>query len=642
MSNRFSLSRLLEATGGYYIIIVIAATQFLALPILALGFLLMSWNSELPWESLKQGARVGIPLIVAVNLLVLIIGWFMTSSSRKVLDAIKSGKTTIDPSDQLASWREITSLPWRYSGLLGLVTIALNIIPILTYTFTSGITNLDQTIFLIMSLWITVSIAALFIHFVLGRVLLPAQIALTPSDSEIQHKGMYGTPIRFKILSAFLTLIVAAILSLGSIGYHQITKAIIVGANLEQVLRTFQLQSIAISVIILVLGFGFTYFLAALISDPAKMLIEVSKKAEQGDFSERAQLVATDEIGKVIIFFNQMISGIEGLNKNLEQQVAERTAQLSAVNEVGQSISAILDPDLLINRVVNLITDRFGHYYSAIFLLDGTGKWAELKSATGEVGRVLRESRHRLAVDSKSMVGTAISQREARIALDVGQEPVRFNNPLLPYTRSEIALPLIIGDRILGALDVQSTREAAFGQEDIQTLQNMANQVAVALENARLFQETNQRIQELQATQRQYVREAWRSLTADKPLEYKVGDETPFETETAINVPIALRDEVIGQISLTGEREWSPEDQAWVEAVATQAAVALENARLMEESRKQASIERTVADITTRVWSASSIDSILQTAVKEIGRALNLSEATIELNVEGQEETGRE
>jgi GAF domain-containing protein len=642
MNKRFSLSSLLEATGGYYIIIVIAAAQFLALPSLALGFLLMSWNSELPWESLKQGARVGIPLVVAVNVLLLIIGWFMTSSSRKALNAIYAGKTSIDPVDQLAVWREITSLPWRYSGFLGIAAAVLNLIPIPVYMFTSGLTDLDQTIFLIMSLWTTISITTLFVNLVLGRALLPAQIALTPSDSETQRKGMSGTPILFKILSAFLTLIVAAILSLGSIGYHQITKAIIVGANLEQVLRTFQLQSIAISVIILAMGFGFTYFLAVSISDPAKMLIEVSKKTEQGDFSKRAEIVASDEVGKMIVFFNQMISGIEGLNKTLEQQVAERTAQLSAVNEVGQSISTILDPDLLISRVVGLITDRFGHYYAAIFLLDSTGKWAELKSATGEAGRVLRESHHRLAVDGKSMVGTAISQKQARIALDVGQEPVRFNNPLLPYTRSEIALPLIVGDRVLGALDVQSTREAAFGQEDIQTLQNMANQVAVALENARLFQETNQRIQELQAAQRQYVREAWSSFAAGGPLEYKVGDEAPLETETTINVPIVLRDEVIGQINLTGEQEWSPEEQAWVEAVSTQAAVALENARLMEESRKQASIEHTVAEITTRVWSVSSIDGILQTAVKEIGRALNLSEATIELSVEDQGEANRE
>jgi FOG: GAF domain len=131
-----------------------------------------------------------------------------------------------------------------------------------------------------------------------------------------------------------------------------------------------------------------------------------------------------------------------------------------------------------------------------------------LKNATGEAGRVLRESHHRLAADNRSMVGAAVSQKQARIALDAGLEPVRFNNPLLPYTRSEIALPLIVGDRVLGALDIQSTYESAFGDEAIETFQSMANQVAIALENARLFQETRQRLQELQIAQRQYIHEA--------------------------------------------------------------------------------------------------------------------------------------
>jgi GAF domain-containing protein len=235
------------------------------------------------------------------------------------------------------------------------------------------------------------------------------------------------------------------------------------------------------------------------------------------------------------------------------------------------------------------------------------------------------------------MVGTAISQKQARIALDVGMEPVRFNNPLLPYTRSEIALPLMVGDSVLGVLDVQSTRESAFRQEDIETLQSMANQVAIALENARLFQETNQRLQELQTAQRQYLRETWSSLTANNQFEYSIGDDIASATKSSMNVPLALRDEIIGQINLTGEEEWSPEERAWVESVAVQSAIALENARLMEEGRKQAGIERAVAEITTRVWSSNTIDGILQTAAKEIGRALNLSEATIELNTTEQE-----
>ena len=164
----------------------------------------------------------------------------------------------------------------------------------------------------------------------------------------------------------------------------------------------------------------------------------------------------------------------------------------------------------------------------------------------------------------------------------------------------------------------------------------MANQVAIALENARLFQETNQRLEELQQAQRQYLHESWSSLAAADKFEYNIGDESATTPENALHVPLMLRDEIIGQISLSSEEEWSDEERAWIESVATQASIALENARLMDESRTLAGLDRTVAEITTRVWSASTIDGILQTAVKEIGRALNLSEATIELSMDGQ------
>ena len=164
---------------------------------------------------------------------------------------------------------------------------------------------------------------------------------------------------------------------------------------------------------------------------------------------------------------------------------------------MGRASSAVLDPNELINQVANLITDQFDYYYTALFLVDPTGRWAELKSATGEAGRVLKENKHRLEVGGKSMVGTAISTRSPRVALDVGAEPTRFENPLLPYTRSEIALPLLVGERVLGALDVQSTREGAFGPQEIETLQGMANQISIALENASLFQQIQQTLDEI-------------------------------------------------------------------------------------------------------------------------------------------------
>ncbi len=370
------------------------------------------------------------------------------------------------------------------------------------------------------------------------------------------------------------------------------------------------------------------------LTSPISKLIEGTEAITRGNLDHRVNVKTGDEIEVLAEAFNTMAGKTSELIGGLEQKVAERTALLSTVNQLGHSISSVLDPEEVIHQVVNLITERLGYYYAAIFLVDASGQWAELKDATGEAGRVLRESKHRLQIEGRNMVGTAIRTRRARVALDVGAEPVRFENPLLPYTRSEIALPLIVGERVLGALDVQSTAEAAFSEQDIETMQGMANQVAVALENARLFQDTRQSLQEMRAIQRQYVREGWSLLSSTDKLRYEVGEKYTEAGGPELDIPLTLRDQVIGQITLEGEDEWTQEERAWIDAVATQAAIALENARLVEQSQKSATYERIVSEITSKVWSASSIDAILRTAVRELGRALNANEARIELGLE--------
>lgn len=331
------------------------------------------------------------------------------------------------------------------------------------------------------------------------------------------------------------------------------------------------------------------------------------------------------------------LSELEVEQSSLEARVGERTVQLKAVNEVGRVASAILEPNELSARAVNLITDQFGFYYAAMFLLDEKGEWAELQAATGEAGRLLKENKHRLRVGGKSMVGTAISTSNTRIAMDVGAEPIRFENPLLPYTRSEIALPLIVGDHVLGALDVQSTKEAAFGPQEIDTLQSMASQVAITIENARLFQESKRNLEEMQTIQRQYVADAWKPLAQAGDLEYGVGDEEMLDDTSKLQVPLTLREEVIGQINLASETEWTTEQKNLIEAVATQTALALENARLVEQSQSSAARDRLLAEITGKIWSSPTVEGILQSAVRELGRALDATEAVIELKVDSND-----
>jgi GAF domain-containing protein len=321
----------------------------------------------------------------------------------------------------------------------------------------------------------------------------------------------------------------------------------------------------------------------------------------------------------------------------LEERVEARTLQLQAVNEVGRAASSILDPQDLAGRVANLITEHFGYYYAALFLVDEVGDQAWLYSATGEAGRLLKENKHHLKVGGNSMVGMAISTARPRVALDVGEERVRFQNPLLPYTRSEIALPLVIGERVLGALDVQSTKAGAFGPQEIDTLQGMATQVAIALDNARLFESAQKSLDEMEAVQRQFLSEAWRPFSSDEKFEYRVGEDEAGE-DNRLQIPLALREQVIGEINLAGEGEWTAEQRNLVETVAAQAALALENARLVEQSQATARYEHQLAEITGKIWTATTVEGILQTAIKELGQAFDANDARIQLTMESRRE----
>jgi GAF domain-containing protein len=324
----------------------------------------------------------------------------------------------------------------------------------------------------------------------------------------------------------------------------------------------------------------------------------------------------------------------EAQRTSLQSSMDARTAQLRAVIEVGRAAAAIRQTEQLTAQVVNLISDQFGYYYAAIFLVNEKGDQAELQSATGEACKLLKESKHHLPVGGRSMVGRAISTREPRVALDTGAEPVRFENPLLPYTRSEIALPLVVGEDVLGALDVQSTKAGAFGPTEIETLQGMANQVAIAIENARLFEASRHSLEEMQTVQRQYISSAWASTrTADK-REYQVGDEEVPTGSSEMEIPLSLRDEIIGQINVAAASDWTPEQRNLVEAIATQAALALENARLLESSQSSARRDQALADITGKIWASTTIDGILRTALGELGRALDADEASVELKMD--------
>jgi GAF domain-containing protein/HAMP domain-containing protein len=260
-------------------------------------------------------------------------------------------------------------------------------------------------------------------------------------------------------------------------------------------LRRFQVAAGIVFGLGAVILAALTWFAIGRALKPIQEVANVAGVAASGNLNVTVPVKRHDEVGALAAAFNTMIARLHELIDSLELRIHARTEQLQASAEVGRAAVSILDTNQLLREIVNLITDRFGFYYAAVFLADNTNQWAVLHEATGNAGRVLKERQHQLEIGGQSMVGSAMKTRKARIALDVGDEAVRFANPLLPDTRSEIALPLMVGSRVLGALDVQSTQMAAFDEANASVLQSMADQIAIALSNTMLFQQTQAGLQ---------------------------------------------------------------------------------------------------------------------------------------------------
>ena len=341
-------------------------------------------------------------------------------------------------------------------------------------------------------------------------------------------------------------------------------------------------------------------------------------------------------------------------------QEQRRAVQLQTATDVSRAAASILDPDELIATTVELVRERFGLYYVGLFLIDESNQWAVLRAGTGEAGRTMQANGHRLPVGGQSMIGWCIAHQQARIALDVGDEAVRFENPLLPLTRSEMALPLISRGRVVGAATIQSTEPKAFSADDIAILQTMADQLTTAVVNAQLFEQTRQTLNELDTLNRRLTGEAWQAYTQLKGNEQAVvwhstdSKLTPLtEThmtqlsagevvtqvvndEAHVSLPIALRGQLIGALRFrVAAHRWTENAQMIATSIAGHLAQAVENARLIEQTQRIASREKQIATASDRIHRATDLDRMLQTALEEIIRITGAQDVGIQLGTTG-------
>lgn len=329
----------------------------------------------------------------------------------------------------------------------------------------------------------------------------------------------------------------------------------------------------------------------------------------------------------------------EEFKKQLEIQkldLEKRVFQLRTASEITQTTSTIFETQVLLQKVADLVRERFDLYYIGIFLLDEAKEFAVLRYGTGDAGRRMMAAKHKLAVGGYSMIGWATQSRKSRIALDIGEEAVHFDNPLLPETRSELALPIIGANAVYGAMTIQSKLVNAFDENDVLILQSVADSLSVSLENASSFQKSQKALEEIRVLNRAYIKQAWWD-TLDLNRELKFDFENPESVEKpenpiTIHIPLVLRDEVIGKINLEIDSpEISKDMQEFLDTISAQTTVALENARLIEETQLAALQEQQLNALTAQFSRAVTIEEILKTAVTEFGKLPLVSEASIAL-----------
>lgn len=381
------------------------------------------------------------------------------------------------------------------------------------------------------------------------------------------------------------------------------------------------------------------------LTGPIVEIRDAARRISKGDLTVRiTKIPHTRELAELATDLNAMTENLSSLINALEQRVAERTAEISrkadhlrAASYIARQTAEVQDLASLLNTVAKLVTDQFGFYHTGIFLITETGSEVVLQAASSEGGQRMIESGHSLPVGTQGLVGYVAAQKKPRIALDVGLDAVFFNNPDLPMTRSEIALPLLVRNKVLGILDIQSDKPQAFSTEDIDVLETLANQVAVAIDNARLLDESQATYMQLEALTTLRTREVWSQKLQEKervftytPLGLRA-EKSSSDGSNEVIVPITLRGQKIGKISVArkSDAEWKKVDEDLITEVASQVGLAVDNIRLLEEATQRAKQEQIVGEMAFRFSQALDIDSLLQTATRELGQLPGVEEATV-------------
>ncbi len=426
---------------------------------------------------------------------------------------------------------------------------------------------------------------------------------------------------------------------------------------------------------------------------PIKLLAATTHIISDGDLSQQVEITSQDEVGELAHSFNNMTTSLRETLVSLER----RTQRLKIVATLSERLSAILNFDQLLDEMVNQVKKSFDYYHAHVYILDKDHQNLVAAAGVGKAGAEMKARGHHIPLKAS----TSLVARAARTGKIVQVDNVRevedwLFNPFLPDTYSEMAIPIILEGQVVGVLDVQEDKIAGLGESDANLLRSLASHMAVAIHNARLFEQVETALAEARIVQEQYVEQAWSKVKAvEQGAEYQhqrfgvqalnqtvmaqleqeairhsqpaivtvtgggneqsdqaealgsdgAGEQSDsatvqLEIQNALVAPIRLRNQTIGAIQLhetEQEHHWSEQELALVQAIADQVAQTAENLRLFDDTRELVGREQNIREITDKLRTAPNIDALLETAARELGQQLGVRHTVLELGIEATE-----
>ncbi len=517
-----------------------------------------------------------------------------------------------------------------------------------------------------------------------GRVLKGENVAqLTEvaefvKDVEEDEVELYSTGING-------TAVVGTFVPLGTPDWAVITEIPVEEAYQSAIYRAAILLGSVLVMAVVAAGTGI--YVSRYLTTPLLKLTQTADRLAAGEIGLRATTEGPAEVVRLAGAFNAMTVQLQDLIGSLEERVATRTQRLKTIAVLSERLAAILDFEPLLQAVVDEIREKFEYYHAHVYILDEQRQNLMLTAGVGEAGAQMKAKGHYIPFDAL----TSLVARAARTGEVVWVDNVReaadwLPNPLLPDTYAEMAVPIILEDQVMGVLDVQQDRVRGLDETDASLLRSLANQVAVAIRNARLFTQTQTALAEAQRAQRVYLSQAWEHLLTTRPTtdyefrqptlpplqqvvtpeaeaalqreqtitlraptaDYKaeVADDSQtspsrphLTVPSALATPLKLHNQIIGVLGLHDEnpnRHWTEDEIALIEAISEQMSLAIENARLFEEGQRSAWRDRVVSESTAKVWSSAEIEEVMKAAVAQLGDKLRASEVVIRLGTEAE------